>query len=45
MKSEQILLISVGTPYINHPLGVANLIAQEGGVSDVDVLQAAVLHE
>ncbi|KAI9159413.1 Guanosine-3',5'-bis(diphosphate) 3'-pyrophosphohydrolase MESH1 [Blastocladiella emersonii ATCC 22665] len=34
-----------GTPYINHPLGVATLLAAEGGVTDVAVLQAAVLHD
>jgi len=33
-----------GTPYINHPIGVAQLLA-EGGVTDTDVLQAALLHD
>jgi guanosine-3',5'-bis(diphosphate) 3'-pyrophosphohydrolase len=32
-------------PYINHPLEVANLIANAGGVDDIDVLIAAVLHD
>ena len=32
-------------PYINHPLEVANLIANVGGVDDIDVLIAAVLHD
>jgi guanosine-3',5'-bis(diphosphate) 3'-pyrophosphohydrolase len=32
-------------PYINHPLEVANLLANVGGVDDVDVLIAAVLHD
>lgn len=32
-------------PYINHPLEVANLLANVGGVSDVDILLAAVLHD
>jgi guanosine-3',5'-bis(diphosphate) 3'-pyrophosphohydrolase len=32
-------------PYINHPLEVANLIANVGGIADVDVLIAAVLHD
>jgi len=32
-------------PYINHPLEVANLLANTGGVEDVDVLVAAVLHD
>ena len=33
------------SPYINHPLGLAALLAAEGGVDDVEVLQAAVLHD
>jgi guanosine-3',5'-bis(diphosphate) 3'-pyrophosphohydrolase len=32
-------------PYINHPLEVANLIANVGGVGDIDVLIAAILHD
>jgi guanosine-3',5'-bis(diphosphate) 3'-pyrophosphohydrolase len=32
-------------PYINHPLTVANIIASVGGVADIDVLRAAVLHD
>ena len=27
------------TPYINHPVGVANILANEGGVTDISVLQ------
>jgi guanosine-3',5'-bis(diphosphate) 3'-pyrophosphohydrolase len=34
-----------GTPYINHPVAVAELLAREGGVDDVTVLVAAVLHD
>jgi guanosine-3',5'-bis(diphosphate) 3'-pyrophosphohydrolase len=34
-----------GSPYINHPLAVAGLLATEGGVDDVEVLMAAVLHD
>lgn len=30
------------SPYINHPLEVARLLAREGGVTDLDVLLAAV---
>ncbi|XP_034291498.1 guanosine-3',5'-bis(diphosphate) 3'-pyrophosphohydrolase MESH1 [Pantherophis guttatus] len=33
------------TPYINHPIGVAQILAQEAGVTDVAVLQAALLHD
>lgn len=32
------------TPYINHPIGVAYLLV-EGGVRDIDVIQAALLHD
>lgn len=34
-----------GEPYINHPLEVANLLANVGGVDDIDVLMAAILHD
>ncbi|XP_020382987.1 guanosine-3',5'-bis(diphosphate) 3'-pyrophosphohydrolase MESH1 [Rhincodon typus] len=34
-----------GTPYINHPLGVARILAHEAGITDVVVLQAALLHD
>jgi guanosine-3',5'-bis(diphosphate) 3'-pyrophosphohydrolase len=33
------------TPYINHPLGLARILAAEGGVSDVATLCAALLHD
>jgi (p)ppGpp synthase/HD superfamily hydrolase len=32
-------------PYINHPVGVAKLISSIGGITDVNVLIGAVLHE
>eukprot|EP01133_Synstelium_polycarpum_P007625 gene7625-8919_t len=34
-----------GTPYINHPIGVACNIVNIGGVTDRHVLQAALLHD
>ncbi|XP_022603579.1 guanosine-3',5'-bis(diphosphate) 3'-pyrophosphohydrolase MESH1 [Seriola dumerili] len=34
-----------GTPYINHPIGVARILSHEGGVTDIEVLQAALLHD
>ena len=34
-----------GSPYINHPIAVALLIAEVGGVQDAEVLAAAVLHD
>ncbi|KAK7576610.1 hypothetical protein V9T40_012896 [Parthenolecanium corni] len=33
------------TPYINHPIGVANILTEEGGIYDLDVIKAAVLHD
>ena len=33
------------SPYINHPLQVAELLASVGGVDDARVLAAAVLHD
>jgi guanosine-3',5'-bis(diphosphate) 3'-pyrophosphohydrolase len=34
-----------GTPYINHPIMVANLMASVGGITDIEALQAALLHD
>lgn len=34
-----------GTPYINHPIGVAYILTSEGGITDLDVLMAALLHD
>ena len=33
------------SPYINHPIALAEVLAGEGGVSDVEVLAAALLHD
>jgi GTP diphosphokinase / guanosine-3',5'-bis(diphosphate) 3'-diphosphatase len=33
------------SPYINHPIALAHLLATTGGVEDIVVLQAAVLHD
>lgn len=33
------------TPYINHPIGVAECLARVAGVEDLSVLQAAILHD
>lgn len=33
------------TPYINHPIGVAYILTAEAGVTDFDVIQAAILHD
>ncbi len=33
------------SPYINHPIAVATVLAVEGNVTDEDILVAAVLHD
>lgn len=33
------------SPYINHPIALANVLANEGGIDDERVLLAAVLHD
>ena len=33
------------SPYINHPIALSSVLANEGGVADVAVLCAAVLHD
>ncbi|VDN28849.1 unnamed protein product [Gongylonema pulchrum] len=33
------------TPYINHPIGVANILINEAGVTDSAVIAAALLHD
>jgi len=33
------------SPYINHPIALANVLANEGGVADTTVLCAAILHD
>ena len=33
------------SPYINHPIAVANLLATQGGVTDLPTLIAAILHD
>jgi guanosine-3',5'-bis(diphosphate) 3'-pyrophosphohydrolase len=33
------------SPYINHPIALADVLMNEGGVSDVEVLCAALLHD
>jgi len=43
--SEQRRKDSKKTPYINHPIGVAHMIATIGKVTDEHVLCAAVLHD
>lgn len=33
------------TPYINHPLALATILAKEGGVVNAEVIAAALLHD
>lgn len=33
------------SPYINHPIGVARILADPGGITETSVLVAAVLHD
>ena len=33
------------SPYINHPLALASVLAVEGGVENPDVICAALLHD
>ena len=33
------------TPYINHPIGVAALLTELGGITDPSVIAAALLHD
>ncbi|RQW84203.1 MAG: bifunctional (p)ppGpp synthetase/guanosine-3',5'-bis(diphosphate) 3'-pyrophosphohydrolase [Methylococcus sp.] len=36
---------ALASPYINHPIELADFLVSEGGVTDLDVLMAAVLHD
>lgn len=36
---------AAASPYINHPLALAAILAAEGGVSDARVIAAALLHD
>jgi guanosine-3',5'-bis(diphosphate) 3'-pyrophosphohydrolase len=33
------------SPYINHPIALAEVLTAEGGVTDIEVLAAALLHD
>jgi guanosine-3',5'-bis(diphosphate) 3'-pyrophosphohydrolase len=34
-----------GSPYINHPIALARVLCDEGGITDADILCAALLHD
>lgn len=36
---------AAASPYINHPIALANILANEGGILDAVVLAAALLHD
>ncbi|XP_055381069.1 guanosine-3',5'-bis(diphosphate) 3'-pyrophosphohydrolase MESH1 [Condylostylus longicornis] len=42
---DQRRLDSTKTPYINHPIRVATILAVEGSINDPVVLMAAILHD
>ncbi|KAF7991847.1 hypothetical protein HCN44_010648 [Aphidius gifuensis] len=42
---KQRRLDAESTPYINHPIGVANILMEEGGVYDPVVIISALLHD
>lgn len=33
------------SPYINHPIALAQVLSEEAGITDIDVLCAAILHD
>lgn len=36
---------SKASPYINHPIALTNILCNEGGVRDIEVICAALLHD
>ena len=34
-----------GSPYINHPIALADLLVNEAGIEDAEVIAAAILHD
>src|SRR2546423_618718 len=36
---------AAASPYINHPIALADVLVNEGGVTDIEVLSAALLHD
>jgi GTP diphosphokinase / guanosine-3',5'-bis(diphosphate) 3'-diphosphatase len=45
MHSKQRRKDNQDTPYINHPIDVARMLATTGGISDASTLAAAILHD
>lgn len=45
IKDSQLRKGEGETPYIHHPIEVAAILAEIGEVTDLDVLQAALLHD
>lgn len=43
--SEQRRKDALASPYINHPIALAEILAEEGGVADPAVIAAALLHD
>ena len=44
-KGDGVGELNLKTPYINHPLTVAQEIAVTGGMTDANVIAAAILHD
>ena len=36
---------AISTPYINHPIALAHLLADVGGITDANIIAAALLHD
>jgi guanosine-3',5'-bis(diphosphate) 3'-pyrophosphohydrolase len=43
--SQQQRKDKAGAPYINHPIGVAEILTRVAGVTDTELIQAAILHD
>ena len=43
--SDQRRKDAAGTPYINHPVALMNVLANEAGITDTDALVVAALHD
>ena len=44
-KHREQLRKDAQSPYINHPIALANVLVREGGVEESAVLAAALLHD
>jgi len=42
---DQRRMDAAATPYINHPIELAELLVNEGGIADINIIVAAILHD